>query len=216
MKSCLICDDHIMVRDALAATIKMGWPKAKITTASDFKGAWAAMNTAFDLCLIDLVMPGAAPIEGIQKLLEMAPDLPVIVITGTEDDAIMFALLDLGVRGFVPKSSSTAIIDAAIRLVIAGGRYLPERMIHLASPTAKKPTLSSPGNVGISSTCISLTPRQIRVMKLVAEGKTNKEIGRDLGIAPSTVKTHIDQILLSLKVSNRTEAVRAALDCGVI
>lgn len=216
MKSCLICDDHVMVREALSGTIRLGWPRVKIETASNFVAAWEACQNNHDLCLLDLVMPGAAPYDGVRLLLERSPNLPVIVITGTEDDALMLALLELGIRGFVQKTANTCIIDAAIRLVLAGGRYLPERLVNIAAARAE--------TQGSRSTRLSveplsqtrLTARQQLVLKLVASGKANKEIGRELGIAPSTVKTHLDQILIFLNAANRAEAVRSAYDLGLL
>jgi DNA-binding NarL/FixJ family response regulator len=216
MKSCLICDDHVMVRDALVATVRMGWPRAKITTATDFISAWEAVRTHHDLCLLDLVMPGANPLDGVRQVIERAPTVPVIVITGTEDDALMLALLQLGVSGFAPKSASTSVIDAAIRLVLAGGRYLPERLVHLAMPTGPATTRLTGTHHHYDMTGRQLTTRQLCVLTLVAEGKTNKEIGRQLGIAPSTVKTHIDQVLRLFNATSRTEAVVAAYGCGFL
>lgn len=215
MKSCLICDDHVMVRDALAATIRMGWPRAKISIAVDFNAVWEASGTHHDLCLLDLVMPGADPLDGVSRLIAKAPKLPVIVITGTEDDDLMLKLLELGVRGFAPKSASLSVIDAAIRLVLAGGRYLPERLVRLVAHhrPASTETVKPVQKIFAGK---QLTHRQIHVMKLVAEGKTNKEIGKELGIAPSTVKTHLDQILRLLSAANRSDAVRIAYDSGFL
>lgn len=216
MKSCLICDDHVMVREALSGTVRLGWPRVKIATASNFVSAWEACQGNHDLCLLDLVMPGASPYEGVRLLMERSPDLPVIVITGTEDDALMLALLELGIRGFVQKTANTSIIDAAIRLVLAGGRYLPERLVNIAAERAESRGTGLPRISSAPLNQIRLTARQQLVLKLVASGKTNKEIGRDLGIAPSTVKTHLDQILKFLNAANRTEAVCSAYELGIL
>src|SRR3954452_17549306 len=128
MKSCLICDDHAMMREALAGAVALGWPEAQVIQAADFPSAWAAAAAGrLDLILSDLVMPGASPVEGVRRLREAAPGAPILVVTGNEEDEVLLALFRLGIAGFAPKTSKSAIIEAAIRLVLAGGRSPPPR-----------------------------------------------------------------------------------------
>src|SRR3954468_921346 len=109
MKSCLICDDHAMMREALAGAVAMGWPDAVVTQAADFPAAWAAAVTARpDLIISDLVMPGASPVEGVRRLSEAAPNTPILVVTGNEQDEVLLALFRLGIAGFAPKTSKSA------------------------------------------------------------------------------------------------------------
>ncbi len=225
MPSCLICDDHGLLREALAGTVRMVWPQARILMAAEFPTAWALAREAPDLCLADLVMPGADPLAGIEGLRAAAPHMPVLVITGTEDDALMLALLRLGVAGFVPKSVSGPVIEAAIRLVLAGGTYLPQRVAELAAAhpasgwvttgrsTAPEPP---PPARGEDAAARRFTDRQIDVLRLVAQGQSNKEIGKQLGLAPSTVKSHLENACVMLGVSTRTEASLRARALGVI
>lgn len=215
MKNCLICDDHVLVREALAGTVAMGWPKVKITQACDFPSAWAAAERPHELCIVDLIMPGAGPVEGVARLLEAAPGMPVLVVTGTQDDAVMLKLLDIGIAGFVSKSASSSIIDAAIRLVLAGGRYLPPRLAVIAATQIHRGAVE-PVRDPIAMLAARLTSRQRQVLLLVADGRTTKEIGRVLDVAPSTVKTHLEQLMRALGASNRAEAVRAAYDVGLL
>ena len=100
MKSCLICDDHEMMREALSGTVAMGWPDAEVTQAADYPSAWAAAARKPDLIISDLVMPGASPVDGVRRLAETAPETPILVVTGNEDDAVLMALLRMGVAGF--------------------------------------------------------------------------------------------------------------------
>jgi two-component system, NarL family, nitrate/nitrite response regulator NarL len=202
MQTCLICDDHALVRDALAGVLRQSWPDVCLTFAADFPTAWAAAGAPFDLCLCDLVMPGADPLHGITHLQSIAPDMPVLVVTSQQDDTLMLALINAGVAGFVPKASTSPIISAAVTLALAGGRYLPPRIIGLAMAL---PAQANP-----------LTPRQTEVIKAAAQGRTTKEIARDLGLAPSTVKTHLDQAMVTLGAKNRTEAVRLAAQSGIV
>jgi len=211
MKSCLICDDHAMMREALAGAVAMGWPEAQVSQAADFPQAWRAADAAPDLIISDLAMPGAAPVEGVRRLRQAAPASPILVVTGNEEDAVLLALFDLGIAGFAPKTSKSAIIEAAIRLVLAGGRYLPPRIAELAaarSDAGEARAAFAPGP--------RLTARQTDVLKLIALGQSNKQIARDLDLSPATVKAHLAAATAALGAVNRTEAVVKARAIGLI
>jgi DNA-binding NarL/FixJ family response regulator len=159
MKTCLICDDHAMMREALAGAVALGWPDAAVTEASDYPSAWrAAESAAPDLIISDLIMPGSTPVEGVRRLAEAAPGAPILVVTGNEDDALLLALLKLGVAGFAPKTSKSAVIEAAIRLVLAGGRYLPPRLLDLATREAA-PAPAATATVSAPARCRALKLR---------------------------------------------------------
>jgi DNA-binding NarL/FixJ family response regulator len=198
MRSCLICDDHALMRDALAMTVAARWPEAEIGTASTYPEAWSRSEAQPDLCLVDLVMPGATEREGVRELRARAPDAKLIVVTGSHDDELLLELLRSDIAGFVPKTSASEIIVAAIELALAGGRYLPPRVAELADRAGERPKQpNQPGTV---------TPRQRRILELVAEGMSNKEIARTLDISPSTVKTHVAQAIAMMGGANRTDA----------
>jgi DNA-binding NarL/FixJ family response regulator len=211
MKSCLICDDHAMMREALAGAVVLGWPDVVVTQAADFTQAWAAAAAGPDLIISDLVMPGAAPVEGIRRLKAAAPASPILVVTGAEEDEVLLALFELGIAGFAPKTSKSAIIEAAIRLVLAGGRYLPPRLVELAVERA-----GGGGRPGGVSASLRLTERQTDVLARIALGRSNKEIARELDLSPATVKAHIAAGLAVLGAANRTEAVVRARELGLI
>ena len=211
MRTCLICDDHALLRETLAAGIAMAWPDAEITEAGDFPTAWAAAAAHPDLIISDLVMPGATPLDGITRLRDAAPGSPVLVVTGNEDDATLLALLRIGVAGFAPKTSRSVVIDAAIRLVLAGGRYLPPRVMELA--LREEP--SSAGGAA-PSFASRLTERQTDILRLIASGQSNKEIARELDLSPGTIKAHAAAAMAALGATNRTEAVVRARELGLI
>jgi DNA-binding NarL/FixJ family response regulator len=210
MKTCLICDDHAMMREALAGAVALGWPDAEISQAADFPQAWAAAAAGPDLIISDLVMPGAQPVEGIGRLRAAAPDAPILVVTGNEEDEVLLALFRLGIAGFAPKTSKSAIIEAAIRLVLAGGRYLPPRVAELAARQAGSAGPAPPATV------VRLTERQVDVLKLIATGESNKEIARELDLSPATIKAHAAAAMAALGAVNRTEAVVKAREMGLI
>lgn len=205
MESCLIADDHALVRDALVLSVAARWPNATIWEAADYPSAWAFAEQQPSLSLIDLGMAGAAPRDGVAEIMRRAPDTRVLIVTGTQDDPLMLALLDDGVAGFISKSANIAVITAAIDLVMAGGRYLPPRLAELAAvnPPTDKPQQR-------------LSPRQLAVLRLIGDGETNKDIARELAISPATVKVHIAQAMAALGAVNRTDAAMKARDLGVI
>lgn len=207
MKSCLICDDHAILREAMVATICNGWPSAVIEEADNYLTAWEAAAQPFDLCISDLVMPGSEPVNGIARLRDLQPDMPLIILTGSHDDRMMMQLLAMGVDGFVPKSSSGPVIKAAIDLVLAGGRYLPPQVINQQIlPEVSGKSLPTP----------SITGQQRKVIEFLAKGHTNKEIAQILGVAPSTVKFHVDGLLERLGVRNRAAIVNTAQELGLL
>lgn len=206
MKSCLICDDHALVREALAGTVGMGWPEAVVDVAGDFPAAWAMAEAKhYDLIICDLIMPGSGPLAGIDGVVRAAPGTSLLVVTGTEDDALLLDLLDRGVAGFAPKSASGSIIEAAIRLILVGGRYLPPRLAEIASARIDDGSVPAIRD-DVARLAERLTERQMDVLRLMAKGHSNKEIARQLQLAPSTVKTHLSQLLTHLGASNRTDA----------
>jgi len=215
MNSCLICDDHVLVREALAGTIRMGWPSVKITEAGDFTSAWAAAADKPEYCVADLVMPGADPIAGIAGIREAAPECRILVVTGTQDDPLLLDLLDLGIAGFAPKTASGAIIEAALKLIVAGGRYLPQRVAEIA---ASRFELDTPRKVlpAKPAGATRLTERQLEILRHASYGASNKEIANTLRLAPSTVKTHLGHIQDCLGARNRMEACAIARDLGLI
>ena len=212
MKNFLICDDHDLMREALSAMVGTQWPGSHIDQARDFPRAWQAAQSHPDICLVDLTMPGAAPLDGIRTLRAHAPETPVLVITGRQDDAEMMTLLDMGIAGFVTKCTNSNIILDAIRLVLDGGCYLPPQLLEVMLSSRR----TNPAKAELAAPQTLLTKRQISVLNLLAEGKSNKEIGRDLDIAASTVKTHLEQIMRALCADNRTAVIRKAGDLKLL
>lgn len=200
MKRCLICDDHALLRDALGAMVASHWPDCDVVAVGSFTDAWAQAESGFDLCLVDLRMPGAEPMAGIAALREIAPAMRVVVITGTATDHDMLTLVGQGVAGFIEKTVSAAVLEAAMRLVLAGGRYVPERLAEILPPLP----------------AIRLSARQRDVVNLAARGLSNKEIARQLGIAPSSVKTHLTAVQDTLGTANRAESAVRAQQLGLL
>lgn len=228
----LICDDHPLVRSALAMLVEQvaGSP---VLEAADFAEAWALSEEhgGFALCVVDLHMPGMTPREGLAGLKTRAPAAKIVVVTGSDSDDDLLDALDLGVEGFVPKAAQPAVIEAALRLVLAGGRYRPERVTELArtGATASRQADAQAVNTTTAGLAPSPSPspsvqvaygrlssRQRDVLTHLALGRSNKEIARLLVLSPATVKTHVAHIISALGASNRTEAAALARDQALI
>ncbi len=192
-----LADDHPIMRAALATALaELGAPR--FVEASDAQGALALVEAHpdLDLLLVDLRMPGASGLDTIRTLRARAPQVPLVVVSADEDPAQVAALLALGVSGYVPKSEPPAVIVSAVRLVLAGGTYVPPRL------------LSSSAGAGDGTP--DLTPRQVEVLRLLAQGLPNKSIANALGVSEGTVKVHLIAVFRALNVRNRTAAVLAA------
>jgi len=215
----LVCDDHPLVRTALCATASNLIPDHRVVGARDFGDAWrmADEEDEIALCLVDLHMPGADPITGLQGIKQRAPEAKVMVITGSDSDEELLAVLRCGVDGFVSKTAEPGVVEAAIRLVMAGGRYLPPRLEQLATGASDEaPKATARERVSVQVLYGRISERQRDVLKLMAVGRSNKEIAKELDLSPATVKTHVANIIAALGAANRTEAAAHARGAGLL
>jgi DNA-binding NarL/FixJ family response regulator len=158
-----------------------------------------------DLVLLDLTLPGMHGLSVLQSLREKHPAISVVVISATSDRDSVKRALDHGALGFIPKSSSNDVLRSALRLVLAGGIYVPPEILgrsEVDEPASPPIGHRTPAEVG-------LTERQAQILALVMKGKSNKLICRDLDLAESTVKNQITAIMKALNVTSRTQAVLA-------
>ncbi|MFV0678324.1 MULTISPECIES: response regulator transcription factor [Variovorax] len=221
----LIADDHRLVIEAVKAKLSELEPGIEFVLAMSVDELLAGATDDLDLALIDLNMPGADGQAHIDEIRQRHPAVPVIVLSGYEDPAIMRSALERGVLGFIPKAYSPDVMLSAVRLVLAGGVYVPPMMLTAVPPgivagMAQQPGTESlvrggaagggSGGQTLEHLRSVLTERQVEVLQLLSQGKPNKLIGRSLGISEGTVKIHLAAIFRALNVRNRTEAVVAA------
>lgn len=201
----IVADDHPLFREALIQALQSGKPGVGIAQAGSLSelDKTLSQDDNFDLVLLDLRMPGVQGLSGLLFLRSQYPNIPVIIVSATDQADIIKTALSLGASGFISKSSSTAAILEGVEAVLAGGIWSP--IEGGDSKSAEDLALAE-----ISKRLASLTAQQIRVLMMLKEGLLNKQIAYELDVSEATVKAHVSAILQKLAVSSRTQAVIAA------
>ena len=210
----LVVDDHPLFREGLRNVVDALGSDVQVTEARDFSEALSALQPGadFDLILLDLRIPGMEDSAGIKQLRDRAPDVPVVVVSALEDRRVVAEAFQHGAIGYIPKTSNSEVMINALKLVLAGGKYLPPIMA--GAYDTGLGTGAADG--GKPADAPRLTRRQRDVLALIGHGKSNKEIADSLGLAEGTVKIHVTAILKALKASNRTQAAIAAANMGLV
>jgi DNA-binding NarL/FixJ family response regulator len=210
----LIVDDHALIRDALRGVLKELAEEAMVLEAADSRQATLLVeaNPDLHLILLDLNLPDRDGFAVLADLRRRHATISLVVLSASDDRDSILRAIDLGALGFIPKSAPHDVIVNALRLVFSGGVYIPpEALARTPAATREaKPTAQRP----MSPTDCGLTERQIEVLALMMEGKSNKAISRLLDVAEPTVKHHVTAVLKALNVTNRTEAVIAVGSLG--
>ena len=206
----LVVDDHVLVREGLRGVLDELQPGAVILEAADCREATRFIGEFADLelVLLDLGLPDTDGFTLLRDLRQRHPSLPIVVLSALQDRASVTQALDLGAAGFIPKSAHRAVMLGALRLVFAGGIYVPPEILRddrtgSDSSAWRESRLVSPQELG-------LTARQLEVLALMLRGNSNKEICRTLVLSEQTVKNHVSAVLRALRVKSRAEAIVAA------
>jgi len=210
----LIVDDHPLFSEGLAALLRQAGLETTVLLAGDSAQglSLAEAHPDLDAVILDLKLPGS---DGLSALIEFGkrrPQLPVIILSSSEDPRDVRRALASGALGYIPKSETPARILAAVQFVLAGNVYVPTFM-------ANEPASTSAGAAGHrrpEGAGATLTGRQIDVLRLVCDGHSNKAIARMLGLSDKTVKVHVTAIFEKLNVVNRMQAATAAKKARLI
>lgn len=198
----LIADDHPIVREGLAALLNRANDMEVVAEAGNGREALKQFLRCHpDVVLVDLRMPEMDGVDAILAIREQAPDARVIVLTTYDGDEDIYRGLRAGAKAYLLKDAPREELMECIRAVHAGRMWIPPDV------AAKLATRMGDED---------LTPRELEVLQLMVQGKSNKEIGNVLGVSEGTVKIHVNHILEKLKVSGRTEATSAALKRGIV
>jgi len=206
----LIVDDHPILREGLAALLRQIGPDTAVLLAGSVAEGLAQVehNPDLDIVLLDLAMPDGGGLPAIREFGARRPTLPVVVVSSSEDAEDVRRALAAGALGYVPKSANPQTLLAALRLVLGGDVYVPPLLLAEQRAAARSnPAIDRPNR---------LTPRQLDVLKLLAAGKSNKEIGAALALSDKTVKAHVTAIFRAFDVVNRTQAASAARQAGLL
>ena len=208
----LVADDHPLIRVGLWHILRQLCENLDLVEVETLDDTLAALteDEPFDLVLLDLLMPGMSGYVSLQQICERVSGTPVIVISVKERSDDVTRAIRAGAVGYIPKSMSPDKLLSALRLILAGGVYLPQRLVGGGESIDDRQGGGLRQVAGAEGRLSQLTPRQREVLTLLAEGKSNKEIAGELGLAAGTVKIHVSSILKVLNVSNRTLAVIAA------
>lgn len=192
----LVIDDHPVVREVLPAVLRKAFGEVEAHAAADLADAlqWAGEHGAPDMVLLDLGLPGCSGIEALSSLRQSHPGIRIVIFSAADDTGLIRAALKAGAAGYIPKTATPEVIAAALHLVRAGGVYVPAEAL---------------GEASISEE-VTLTERQLDVLRLMLNGLSNAEIGRALRISESTVKQHVGDVYVALRVSTRAQAMAAA------
>ncbi|ALM91120.1 MULTISPECIES: response regulator [Alteromonas] len=195
----LIADDHPLFRAAMCQALSdiVGPNILQASTLNETLCQLDA-NPDIDLVFLDVKMPGNDGLIGLSEVRARYPDVLVVMVTAIEEANLIRKALSLGACGFIPKSASIECIAEAVERVLDGEQWLPESAANLTNDETDTDDFS--GKLAM------LTPHQLKVLRMVADGLLNKQIAYELDISESTVKQHVSAVLRKLNVINRTKA----------
>ncbi|MDD9978255.1 MAG: response regulator transcription factor [Boseongicola sp.] len=193
----LIADDHDLVRDTIGMFLEAEG-MAEIVAVENLDAAIEATDKtgSFDLVLLDFNMPGMDGLAGLARMKEANDGRPVAILSGTATPQVARDAIDAGAAGFVPKTLGAKSMVSAIRFMAAGETYVPYDFMQQAD----------------AKTVANLTERETDVLRGLCEGKSNKEIARDLDLQEVTIKLHVKTLCRKLDAKNRTQAAMIARD----
>ena len=211
----LLADDHALFREGMHYVLCKLGEQVDIMDAGSFSDAMdiAWHNPGLDLALLDLKMPGSDGVASIKLFHARHPDVPIVVVSGTDRSGDIESAMNSGAMGFISKVSASKDMVQALRVVLGGGIYLPPKL--LLQTVARAEDVRRDGRSWRVNR-FGLTARQMEVLQHLAHGMSNKGIALATGLAEGTVKVHVAAIYQALKVSNRNEATRAALNLGLV
>jgi len=211
----LLVDDHALFREGMHHIVSQLGEQVDILDAGSFSEAMAIAgnNPDLDLVLLDLKMPDSGGVDTVKLFHSSYPDIPIVVVSGTDYRSDIEHTMNSGAMGFISKVSTSKDMLQALRMVLDGGIYLPPQLLQQAlsgMAEGRKDGRSWRINK------FGLTVRQMEVLQHLAQGMSNKDIAMAIGLAEGTVKIHVAAIFQSLRVNNRNEAARAALNMGLV
>jgi DNA-binding NarL/FixJ family response regulator len=200
----LIADDHPLFRGALREAVNGLFDRVDVGEAGTFEEVMELLERGgdVDLILLDLRMPGVRGFSGLMYLRAQYPGLPIVVVSASDDPAVIRRCMEFGASGFLPKTLGVEALRQAIARVLKGEIWTP--------PDVDLAGGSDAETAAMIARLATLTPQQVRVLMMLSGGLLNKQIAYELGVSEATVKAHVSAILQKLGVESRLQAVIAA------
>jgi two-component system, NarL family, invasion response regulator UvrY len=200
----LIADDHEVVRRGLKGILTDAFPKSKIGEARTSQEAVEAVHKqAWDIILLDINMPGRSGLDVLEEIKRLHPQLPVLVLSAFSEEDYAVRAIKLGASGYLTKQSASDELITAIHKALAGGKYVTASLAEKLAASVAGETAGDPHD--------ALSNRELQVLRLVASGRTLKEIASDLNLSEKTVGTYRMRIAEKLRLSTNVELTRYAL-----
>lgn len=213
----MLVDDHDMVRTGLKAALEFEEDIDIVAEAGSGEEAAARVKAQpVDVILMDLMMPGIGGIQGCREVLDASPDTRVLMLTSCSDDEAVVSSLMAGARGYLLKNVGRADLARAIRLVADGKKLLDPQVTEKVTEHLIKLVSSQTPTSAPSPDAGPLSEREVEVLRLVAQGYTNKQIAEALVIAEKTARNHISRILDKLDLARRSQAAAWAIQHGLL
>jgi DNA-binding NarL/FixJ family response regulator len=218
----LLADDHALFRDGMRYVLQQLSEQVDIICAGDFAETLrqAENNPGIDLALLDLHMPGSDGVSSIRVFHDRYPALPLVVVSGSDQQAEIEWVMEYGAMGFISKTSSGKAMVNALRMVLDGGIYFPPQLLTRSSIENRAVALKLTTETAEDSNSqqinkFGLTKRQLETLQNLAGGLSNKEIALKMNLAEGTIKVHVAAAFQILQVNSRMDAVRKAQKLGL-
>ncbi len=209
MSRILLVDDHELLRHGTRQVLEGAIPGATVGEAGDAAAANALLGSgAWDLLVLDLNLPGRSGLELLQEVRSAHPDIKVLILSASPEEELAIRCLKLGASGYLTKASAAAELVVAVKKVLSGGRYVSAKLAELIAQELGGGEPAAPHEV--------LSPRELQVLRLIAQGRSLREIGEELHLSEKTVATYRARIAEKLGISSNVELTRYALKHGLV
>lgn len=211
----LVVDDYALVREGLRHALQALADEVEVLEARDAEEALRLIDQhpALDLVLLDIGLPGMDGFLALDEMRRGHSSVPIVVLSASTEKRDIAAALNMGAMGYIPKMAPREVMLRALRLVLAGGVYIPPQALGMSEFPGAQTGGAASAPKSIEE--LGLTERQKQVLGLIAQGKPNKAIANELQISEPTVKAHVTEILRALKASSRAQAMVTARRFGV-